>query len=426
MTDKTGDAVYLIPAARQPKGRPAETPPGYGSWRYERPPQEVPPYVDPDPTLIQGRYPYVSWDNLTHVFSAAVPFYNGPENWGIAGGTAWIEPLGKHMLFLYAGLSMRLPGVNSSFILSYVNNQLSPTILFQGYRFPASARVYGSGLLVERISGLTLAGYWPVDWTDTPYLSTRFGLKFRYNYVEPLRVDPLDEYPDDLEPPETTHLRGGTVLLRVRKRRPYRHNNIHPLDGYGAQMKLVLTSRGAGTSGNAIRPDLTAYRVFPGPGPTRFWGYLRAQVQFGETIAQDFVGFSRYDSYSIDPPVVSTLRLGSSERVRGYRTFVLGRHMLFGSLEYRAPILPDLQTRLLGLVKLGYTSLTAFADGGMVWLLEDTGGSARQLGLGLEVKNLLRLGGIDVLHSFGAAQPASALGDRSVDFHYRIKAAYPF
>lgn len=423
---KSRDFTYRLPATRTAPPLSPELPKAYSGWTDHRPPQEVPPSIAPNPSLIQERYAYNSWQNLTHVFSGALPYFNGRDDWGLALGTTWTEPLGKHALAFYGGLALRGTKENSGFLGSYINNQLSPMIVLKAYRFPTSAKVYGDGLLIQRITGATIGAYWPLDWTDRPYVSHRFGMNFRYNYIEPINADQL-ELTDDLPEPVTTHQRAATVLFRRRVRRPYRHNLIHPLDGSGFQAKFTFASRGIGSAGNYVRPDLSAYRVLPGPGLTRLLWYGRTQLQFGTSLPQDFIGFGRYDSFSLIPPGYSSpVRLGTSERVRGYRHYVLGTHMVFTSLEYRIPLLPDLQTRLLGLVDLGFTSLTLFADGGVVWARQTFTQGTRQLGLGVELKNVVRVAGFDLLHAIGVAQPYDGLGDSDFDLHYRIKASIPF
>jgi hypothetical protein len=100
--------------------------------------------------------------------------------------------------------------------------------------------------------------------------------------------------------------------------------------------------------------------------------------------------------------------------------------MLFGTLEYRIPVLPELRTTLLGVISLGKTTAAVVADGGMVWTDGNFSGAERRIGSGLEAKNVLRLGGLDILHAVGIAQPLEHLGSRSYDLYYRVRASIPF
>jgi hypothetical protein len=101
---------------------------------------------------------------------------------------------------------------------------------------------------------------------------------------------------------------------------------------------------------------------------------------------------------------------GDSERVRGYREYALGDRMLFGTMEYRLPLLPDLQTRLLGVLSLGATSLAAFTDGAVVWSQGNFPGAERRIGAGFELKNVVRLGNLSVLHGLFGRRSGSVEG----------------
>jgi hemolysin activation/secretion protein len=119
--------------------------------------------------------------------------------------------------------------------------------------------------------------------------------------------------------------------------------------------------------------------------------------------------------------------LGDAERVRGYREYVLGNRVAFGSIEYRMPFASSLQTEVLGLVGLGKTTLSLFLDGGMVWNDADISDGVQQLGTGAELKNALRLFGVRIGHALGVAQPASQVGtDDEVQVYYRVQTALPF
>ena len=120
------------------------------------------------------------------------------------------------------------------------------------------------------------------------------------------------------------------------------------------------------------------------------------------------------------------IELGGRERVRGFRQAAVGDRMLFGSAEYRVPLLTDLQTRLLGLISLGAVSGAAFIDGALVWTGDDFEAAIRRTGAGAELKNALRIGGLQLGHAVGFAQPIEHLGDPDrYEVYYRLRAALP-
>ncbi len=94
------------------------------------------------------------------------------------------------------------------------------------------------------------------------------------------------------------------------------------------------------------------------------------------------------------------------------------------------PVL-NLGTNLLGIVKLGRVSPTLFMDAGMVWTGSNVDDAIRRAGAGFELKNVLSLGGFELLHSVGVALPWARIGATDlewddVDLYYRLQAAVPF
>jgi outer membrane protein assembly factor BamA len=94
------------------------------------------------------------------------------------------------------------------------------------------------------------------------------------------------------------------------------------------------------------------------------------------------------------------------------------------------PVLPSLDTTILGgLLNLGESTLTFFADAGVVWDVQIPSGRSteKRLGTGMEIKNQVGIGPLKFVHSLGIAQPAGDLfSDRDYDLYYQIKASVPF
>ncbi len=425
-TSKERDRAFRISADRAAPDLTPTVPPAYAAWTTHRPPETLPAALAPDPDLITDRYAYQPLRNLTHVVSMALPYYNAPDDWGMAGGTAWIEPLAKHALGVFAGLSFPSLRDKSTFFASYLNNQWHPTINLNLYRIPGSARQYGEDLLVEDYLGGDVYFSWPLDWIDRPYTNETFGLRLRYRDIQPLDLATFD--PGEVLPFPTTAQQADLRLgLTFRQQRPYRHNTIHPLDGVGLKLRLTGAAPILGADSEFVRGDVAAYAVLPGLGLQRLYVYGRAQAQTGTPRPQDFLGFSRYDHLQL-PINVFGIFFSSTERVRGFREYAVGNRVLFGSVEYRVPLLPSLHTEILGLVSLGATSLALFTDAGMVWTNAKVEDADRRVGVGVELKNALRLGGLfEIGHSVGIAQPAVDVGtDDHYEIYYRIRAAVPF
>lgn len=422
---KSEDRAYRIDAAHSAPVSPPEVPEAYAAWTTHRPPVEVPSVVPPAPELITRRGPYRSWRNLTHVASLAAPYYAGSDDWGFAGFTSWMEPLGKHLV-AFAG-SVSLASFEKSFFSgSYVNNQWHPTLIFSAYHLPGSTWLYTDDLLVEAFTGGEVAGIWPLDWTDRPY--TAVMLTGRLRFVGTERLDEEDVGASDGRPlPENGEQADLLMALIYRRQRPYADNVVHPIDGFGARVQVKAAAPILGADSRFVRGDVAAYGILRSVGLHRLFAYGRMQAQTGTSFAQDFIGFTRHDHLQLALPDLGILSFGDTERVRGYRTYAIGDRMLFGSLEYRMPLVSSLQTRLLGVVGLGTTTLAAFADAGMVWTGAAFGDAVRRGGVGVEVKNALHVAGFQVAHAIGVAQPAAEFGSDDVyEVYYRVRAAVPF
>ena len=402
----------------------------YTSWREKRPPNEISSFITPDETLITERYEYSSWKNLTHAVSLALPYYANSDNWGVFATTNWVEPLGKHTIFGLGWLSAVNTSEKSFGAISYLNNQLYPSLLFSFYRTPANGRFYGDRFLIEEQTGGEVTAIWPIDALEAPY--QRGGIDVRLRHV---LVDPIDRSRFDDAPQRPLPEKGRQTDLRigwqVKKQRPWRNNAIHPLDGFGLRMSVTGAEEVLGSDVRFITSEINAYTVLPAPGQHRIFAHARAQAQWGEPLPQDYIGFSRYDNISLDlPGDVPFQFLNNAERVRGYRDFIAGDRVAYGSLEYRMPFLPSLQTTLLGLIRFGATTISLFSDAGVVGNArfdEGTTGTETRWGAGAEIKNRLSVGGVGLTHAVGIAQPAQELfGDADTDLYYRVRAVVPF
>jgi len=427
---KRRDSAFRVDAARNPFYRTIDLNTAYASWRLKRPPNQIDSSINPDDDLVLERYPYNSLQNLTHAASIALPYYNGADDYGIFATTNWVEPLGKHTLAGIGWLSVSDPARNSFGSLSYLNNQLYPFLGFTLYRLPESARFYGERFLLEEVTGGELSARWPLDFLEAPYQSGNIFTRLRHIFVRPYDRDEFDD--TFIAPaPEKGRQTDLQIGLQVKKQRPWKNNRVHPLDGTGLSISLTGAEKILGSDVRFLTTDLNAYTILPAPGLHRLYLHGRLQAQWGDPLPQDFIGFSRYDNINLNLPTEVPLSFFNvAERVRGYREFVAGRQVAFGSLEYRIPFLPSLNTQVLGLLNLGSTSIALFSDAGIVWdarFEDQSKGTERRWGAGGEVKNEVTLFGVNFSHSLGIAQPAEELfSDADYDLYYRVRAAVPF
>lgn len=427
---KRRDHLYWVDVNRTPKSQSVDVPEAYSSWRLKAPPSEIPFEIEEDPSEVLAQYEYQPLKNITHIVSFALPYYAETDNWGLWGMTNWMEPIGKHLITAFGSVSFPSPKENTYGAINYQNNQLTPSLTFSAYSFPANSRFYGDKFLVEELTGGEVSAVWPLDVFDKSYQSSTFGIRFRH-----VNADPDNTYDFSGGPRIPEPLEGRQTDLQIewilRKQKPWRLNTIHPLDGYGIKASLLGAEKVLGSDVSYLEADLNTYAVLPSIGAHRFYLHARYQQQWGTPLPQNNVNLTRYDNITITlPDQVFIQFFDDSERVRGYRQYVAGKSVLFGSAEYRMPFIPSLQTEILGLIQLGSTSLTLFTDAAIVGNALQADGSTdtvERWGAGAEIKNELRIFGLEFAHSIGAAQPVENLfEDDFVDLYYRVKAVVPF
>ncbi|MCC5913954.1 MAG: BamA/TamA family outer membrane protein [Balneolaceae bacterium] len=426
---KRRDEAWWVEPDRSHYAGEWEVPEAYASWRTHQPPNVIPSLIEPDESLITSRYEYRSFRNITHAASVVLPYYGDPGNWGLFGTSGWVEPLSKHII---AGSGLLSFGDfdRSYGLLSYINNQFYPSFAFSVYKTPGSAYFYGDRFLVEELIGGDITMTLPIDRLEGSYRDGAFYSRVRHTLVRPFERERFEDR-ISAPAPERARQTDLTIGMGVTKQRPWRDNLIHPLDGWGVQGLLTGAEKILGSDVRFATADLSAYTVLPALGLHRLYLHGRFQQQWGTPLPQNFIGFTRLDNIQLNLPGEVPINLFyAAERVRGYRDFIAGNRVAFGSLEYRMPFLPSLQTSILGLLRLGSTSLALFTDAGVVWNArfdDGTTGTEQRWGAGAEIKNSVNLAGIRFAHSLGIAQPAMDLfTDVDYDLYYRVRATVPF
>lgn len=426
---KKSDHVYRVDAERDPYSGTAAVPHAYASWRGKQAPIMLPSQIAPDESLITRNYRYRPLTELKHAATILLPYYGDSGNWGLFGTTGFTEPLGKHMIAATGNLSFG--NLRNSFgILSYINNQFYPTLTTSLYKIPGSAYFYGSQFLIEELTGGEITMNLPIDLFEGPYRGGALFARLRHVQAVPFDQDRFRET-EQLPRPERGRQTDLSIGVTIKKQRPWRENLIHPLDGWGARLMVTGAEKIPGSDVQFATADLSAYSILPGPGLQRFYLYGRYQKQWGSPLPQNFIGFSTYDNIHLNlPGEVPLFLFNEAERVRGYREFVAGDQVLFGSIEYRIPFASSLETRILGILELGASTFSLFSDAGVVW--NPVGGervakTEERWGAGVEIKNELRLFGVGISHAAGVAQPAQELfTDGEYDLYYRVRAVIPF
>jgi len=427
---KRDNKIYVVDASNRADEPKPEVNPSYSKWITHSPPNTIPSKIDPDPTLIMDRYRYSSFRNISHVATVPFPVF-GENDYGIGALSMYSDPLSKHMITAFGVASFADFTDNSLFLLSYMNNQLRPSLSFNVYHNSFTGRIYEREFLLTTNSGGFLLASLPRDWIDSPFVNTTLYSRIRYDYTDGKRFWEPDVTTAILGLPESGWQSDLLMGLRMKSQKPYVHNLIHPLDGWGFEPRITIATKALGGRTEYIRPDVRAYTILPGLGNSRFYLYGRAIAQKGNSFNQDYIGFSRYDELQFGDLMPGLDFIYSdTERVRGFSDYVVGDRMLFGTIEYRMPLLNSLQTQFLGLISLGRTTIAGFMDAGAVWGVPDSTGSrelTNRAGAGFELKNVLNIGPLSIIHSLGFAQPVPDFGgSQNREVYYRVQTTIPF
>ncbi|MCH8558616.1 MAG: hypothetical protein LAT84_12375 [Balneolia bacterium] len=432
-TDSKSDmSIYRIDASRRAYTREIAVPEAYSRWRTHEPPNTISTHFEPNPDLITDRYRHSSFRDISYVTTIPFPFYLNSETWGLGAATLLTDPLSKHMFTVAAGAAFSAVPENSLGLISYTNRQLRPTLNLTAYRNSFHGRFYNDTFLTTTSSGGLFLASLPLDWFDSPFINTTLYTRIRHDYTDANRFWDGNTEGEDfgLGEPESgweTNIRAG---IRITNRKPDTGNLIHPLSGWGIDARVSVGTDAFGGETSYVRPDLVFYSVLPSIWEHRLFFYGRAIFQYGDSFSQDYIGFSRVDEISVGSifPGIDLLYT-DIERVRGFSDYVPGDQMLFGTAEYRIPVLPSLDTQILGILRFGRTTAALFTDAGLVRIrgeFVDTETVSRA-GSGFELKNQLGLFGLQIVHSVGIAQPVQDLfSSGNQEIYYRIRASIPF
>jgi Tol biopolymer transport system component len=397
----------------------------YSAWIKRERPDMIPYVIAPDASLIRDRNAYQPGKEIDHVFSLPIAYFNSGTDWGFGGATFWREPLGIHEFIGAVSVAPASIEKNSYAALSYLNRSFHATVGADAFHNMYDSRVYSDDLLISQQSGFRVSASLPLDVIEHPFTSS--GLRFSSGWIRSKPNADTYELPlqDNLAAPVLGTVVETNAQLTVRRFKPYAGSFLHPLDGMGAQLGLTSVHGDA----SYTQADAQAFALIPALGPARLYVFGRYSQRFGTGLPQDILGFNRYDDPELGDLGIIAFGNPNTERVRGYRGYVSGESLLFGTAEWRMPLVPDLQTSVLGLVELGRTTMAVFADGGIVGGVTNLPGvsTERRVGAGVELKNELRVFGLSLSQSLGAARPADKLKDDAfTDIYWRIKGSIAF
>lgn len=422
---KMRDQAWRIDARMRTTLAEAVIPEYYSTWIKRERPGMIPYVIEPDASLIRERSTYRPSEEIDHVFSLPVAYFNSPTDWGFGGATFWREPLGIHEVIGAVTIAPASLDDHSFAAVSYVNRSFTPTLTVDAFHNALDTRVYSDDLLLSSESGIRLSASLPLDVLEHPFSTTMLSLSSGLLRSKPNAASFGLPLQDNLPIPALGTVIESKALFTWRRQKPYANSFLHPRDGMGALVGIRFVEGDA----SYTQAEAHAFTLIPALGPARLYLFGRYTHRIGTGLPQDVLGFNRYDDPDLGDFGIVAFGNPNTERVRGYRGYVTGESLLFGTAEWRMPLVDDLKTQILGLVALGRTSVAVFADGGVVGGVTNVPGvsTERRVGAGVEFKNELRVLGLSLSQSVGAARPADQLqNDAFTDVYWRIKGSIAF
>lgn len=389
----------------------------YTSWRTAGP-EFVLKDIDPSkkPTIL-GKQPYRFTKHIKHVTTLVIPSTDP------SGFTQWSDAMGRNIITLAGFYNSYDPSQSGGFI-GYTDAQYGPLWGIGFFR-----NIYGSyrpydqskyGLWAQK-DGVVITATQPINWGNNLFSEHQITSTVTlYNHT-PVVADSISQATGIWINRDSTsyqHLpipeRGkeGIISLSYQwiNRRPHKWNLLHPTQGYGIYGRFDVASSNLFGSFDYRRLTTDAFINIP-VRKTAIFIRLKTVTQFGSPPAQDYIGLTEDFPIYLNAPLTATSDvLPENHNPRGWDGYRLGDRLVFGSLEYRLPLVPKV------------ISVALISDFGNAWF----SGKQKQgwiFTAGAEVRVSLQL----LVLSYGAAQtPESWQNNNLPEQYFRLALINPF
>ena len=324
-----------------------------------------------------GKYRF--YKHPHHFLSIASPYFDGS---GLFGLTIWTDAMGKNMLLAGGGISWS-DGSRPWLLLNYINAEHGPLWqLNYFYNTQWRIRPYDRSLsgLTEKFDGIQFASQIPFNFhnslSSNHILWISLSLQKRSVYMLSDEYDyntdefiprNLNEF-QDLPIPEDG--KEGIVSLKYRwlNRRPNIKNTSLPNQGFGLQGSIDIANKKIFGDFNYTFLEIDGFLNTKLLGPITLYSRIKSLAMFGKPPAQDSLGLTRDFPIYLPTGILDygILNIPEVHNPRGWDGIRLGNRLIFGSLELRIPLIPELPINILGL-SLGSITGAIISDFGNVW-----------------------------------------------------------
>ncbi len=400
----------------------------YLRWRSISPEHVLPEYDPSVATKYSTPKKYAFWKHPKHIMSLIIP-----DESGIAGLTAWSDPIGRHIVE-----AVGVYGWYDDFTawnLTYINAQHGPLWgVTVNRNFSWDIRGYGDPdqWLFETFDGVTLFTNAPFNFGESmsSYHTMFAYATLRYRKSATLIFQDIDFYEDDnatieLPTPESGDESLISIGYQWLNRRPYKMKAGIPRKGYGVQTVFDISDSRIYGDFTWQRFTIDAFANVKG-GP--FVLFLRSKSEMLEGSnppSQEFVGLTTSESLYM-PETGGTGGFTENLNPRGWDGIRLGNRVVMNTAELRLPITPKLPINV-SFLSLGSVSAAVISDVANVW----TTGSGMEdwiVTAGYEIKFGLHIGGGPLfMFSAGRAQTIEKwMDNQEPEDYFRLALINPF
>jgi len=278
--------------------------------------------------------------------------------------TQWNDAMGRNMIG--AGFYLNTEKFKKS------GGYLAYTNAYQKFLWSGSfyRRIYGtfrlyddseSGLF-DRRDGLIFTLEKPYNFGTHISRDHRLGLRAELiNFTPEITYQTADSL-GLLPQPQAGREGLFSIYYQWSNRRPHKWNWYNPIQGSGIFVKFDIADRkffGDFTYGQFTLDGFFNLSL----GPTAFYFRLKSVLQNGNPPAQNYVGLSNDPPLylSVPLPILNTI-FPENHNLRGWEGYKLGSRLIFGTMEYRLPLVPR------------FISVAVFSDFANVWSAEEKTG----------------------------------------------------
>ncbi|NOZ03623.1 MAG: hypothetical protein GXO92_03320 [FCB group bacterium] len=439
LNDVDSVRVVQVSPRRQPDTSPLSLRKTFTRWRTIKP-EHLLTRADPfKPVKILDERPYRFWKHIKPFLTFAFPYLDGS---GMFGLVSFTDAMGRHIFEISSGRSWT-GDPNPWLYLGYTNAQNGPlwgVNYFYNSRW--SFRYYdrsASGLY-QRLDGWQFWTQIPVNFGSS--MSSNHRLRTALTLQNRLVLMPSDsidantgefiprDSSDFIDLPVPQEGKEGMISLAYRwlDRRPNRKNIILPTQGKGFQVRMNHVNKNLYGDFTYTKFTTDGFVNLPGGGSNALFLRVKTMAMVGTPPAQEYVGLSRDPAIYMPGGIADEGIFGFQENYnpRGWDGVRLGDRMVFGSLEYRFPLVKKLPIDILGFT-LGSVTGALISDFGNAWYVGKTVAPWIVTG-GYELKVALQMGKSPLLiFSLGHAQLLEEWqDDKEPVSYFRLALINPF